>query len=398
MSTNGDLNRKLRMALVGGGAGSFIGRVHCTAAVLDNRAALVAGALSSNPERAKASAPAYDIGESRAYGSYRELLQTEAALPEDERIDFVSVATPNHTHFEIAKAAVESGFNVICDKPMTFDLAQAEELASAVDNSDVVFAVSHNYTGYPLVRQAREMILNGELGEIQAVRAFYIQGWLRTRLEEEEQKQAAWRTDPSKSGAAGCFGDIATHAYNLGRYMTGLLPDQISCHLRTFEEGRQLDDYGTAVIQFENGGLGTVTASQISHGRENDLFIEIDGTKGALQWRQENPNEMIVRKNGEPHKIYTRDPNAPFMNGSGAAACRLPSGHPEAFFEAFANVYRSAYDAMADRALGNSIEKVDTIYPNVHDGVEGMYFIQQCVASSADNGAWLPLKHERARR
>ncbi|MGC6449590.1 MAG: Gfo/Idh/MocA family protein [Pirellulaceae bacterium] len=398
MSTNGDLNRKLRMALVGGGAGSFIGRVHCTAAVLDNRAALVAGALSSNPERAKASAPAYDIGESRAYGSYQELLQTEAALPEDERIDFVSVATPNHTHFEIAKAAVESGFNVICDKPMTFDLDQAEQLASAVDNSDVVFAVSHNYTGYPLVRQAREMILNGELGEIQAVRAFYIQGWLRTRLEEEEQKQAAWRTDPSKSGAAGCFGDIATHAYNLGRYMTGLLPDQISCHLRTFEEGRQLDDYGTAVIQFENGGLGTVTASQISHGRENDLFIEIDGTKGALQWRQENPNEMIVRKNGEPHKIYTRDPNAPFMNGSGAAACRLPSGHPEAFFEAFANVYRSAYDAMADRALGNSIEKVDTIYPNVHDGVEGMYFIQQCVASSADNGAWLPLKHERARR
>ncbi|HCA49945.1 MAG TPA: oxidoreductase [Planctomycetaceae bacterium] len=386
------------MALVGGGAGSFIGRVHCTAAVLDNRAALVAGALSSNPERAKASAPAYDIGESRAYGSYQELLQTEAALPEDERIDFVSVATPNHTHFEIAKAAVESGFNVICDKPMTFDLEQAEQLASAVDNSDVVFAVSHNYTGYPLVRQAREMILNGELGEIQAVRAFYIQGWLRTRLEEEEQKQAAWRTDPSKSGAAGCFGDIATHAYNLGRYMTGLLPDQISCHLRTFEEGRQLDDYGTAVIQFENGGLGTVTASQISHGRENDLFIEIDGTKGALQWRQENPNEMIVRKNGEPHKIYTRDPNAPFMNGSGAAACRLPSGHPEAFFEAFANVYRSAYDAMAKRALGNSIEKVDTIYPNVHDGVEGMYFIQQCVASSADNGAWLPLKHERARR
>ena len=398
MSTNGDLNRKLKMALVGGGAGSFIGRVHCTAAVLDNRAALVAGALSSNPERAKASAPTYDIAENRAYGSYQEMLESEAALPEGERIDFVSVATPNHTHFEIAKAAVDAGFNVICDKPMTFDLAQAEELATAVDNSNVVFAVSHNYTGYPLVRQAREMILNGELGEIQAIRSNYIQGWLRTRLEQEEQKQAAWRTDPSKSGAAGCFGDIATHAYNLGRYMTGLLPDQISCHLRTFEEGRLLDDYGTAVIQFENGGLGTVTASQISHGRENDLFIEIDGTKGALQWRQENPNEMIVRQNGQPHKIYTRDPNAPFMNESGAAACRLPSGHPEAFFEAFANVYRSAYDAMADRALGKTIEKVDTVYPNVHDGVEGMYFIQQCVASSAENGAWLPLKHERARR
>ena len=386
------------MALVGGGQGSFIGRVHCTAAVLDNRAALVAGALSSNPERAKASAPEYDISDDRAYTSYTELLESEKALPEDQRIDFVSVATPNHTHFEIAKAAVEAGFNVICDKPMTFDLAQAEELAASVDNSDVVFAVSHNYTGYPLVRQAREMILNGDLGEINAIQSNYIQGWLRTRLESEDQKQAAWRTDPSKSGAAGCFGDIATHAYNLGRYMTGLVPESISCHLKTFVEGRQLDDYGTAVIKFENGALGTVTASQISHGRENDVAIEIDGTKGSLSWRQENPNEMIVRQNGEPHKIYTRDPNAPFMNESGASACRLPSGHPEAFFEAFANVYRSAYDAMADRAGGKSIEKVDTIYPNVHDGVEGMYFIQQCVASSADDGAWLPLKHDRARR
>ena len=398
MSTNGDLNRKLRMALTGGGQGSFIGRVHCTAAVLDNRAELVAGALSSNPERAKASAPDYDIPEDRAYGSFQELLDSEKALPEDKRIDFVSIATPNHTHFPIAKAAVEAGFNVICDKPMTFDLAEAEELGKLVDASDVVFAVSHNYTGYPLVRQAREMILSGELGEINAIRACYIQGWLRTRLESEDQKQAAWRTDPTKSGAAGCFGDIATHAYNLGRYMTGLLPDQVSCHLRTFEQGRQLDDYGTAVIKYQNGALGTVTASQISHGRENDLFIEIDGTKGSLSWRQEEPNVMIVRENGQPHRMYTRDPNAPFMNESGAAACRLPSGHPEAFFEAFANVYRAAYDAMVERATGGSVEKKDTIYPNVHDGVEGMYFIQQCVASSAADGTWLPLAHDRCRR
>ncbi|MBT7918114.1 MAG: Gfo/Idh/MocA family oxidoreductase [Planctomycetaceae bacterium] len=386
------------MALVGGGQGSFIGRVHCTAAVLDNRAALVAGALSSNPERAKASAPDYDIPADRAYGSYQELIESELNLSEDKRIDFISIATPNFTHFEIAKAAVEAGFNVICDKPMTFDLAQAEELAAAVDQSNVVFAVSHNYTGYPLVRQAREMILNGELGEIQAVRSNYIQGWLRTRLETDEQKQAAWRTDPTKSGAAGCFGDIATHAYNLGRYMTGLLPAEISCHLKTFEEGRQLDDYGTAIIRFDNGGLGTVTASQISHGRENDLSIEIDGTLGAIQWRQEEPNQLIVRANGQPLKIYTRDPNAPFMNEAGASACRLPSGHPEAFFEAFANVYRSAYDAMIDRALEREYERQDTVFPNVHDGVEGMYFIQQCVASSAENGAWLPLFHERARR
>ncbi|HIA62217.1 MAG TPA: Gfo/Idh/MocA family oxidoreductase [Planctomycetaceae bacterium] len=386
------------MALVGGGQGSFIGRVHCTAAVLDNRAALVAGALSSNPERAKASAPDYDIPADRAYGSYQELIEAELNLPADERIDFISIATPNFTHFEIAKAAVEAGFNVICDKPMTFDLAQAEELATTVDQSNVVFAVSHNYTGYPLVRQAREMILNGELGEIQAVRSNYIQGWLRTRLETDEQKQAAWRTDPAKSGAAGCFGDIATHAYNLGRYMTGLLPAEISCHLKTFEEGRQLDDYGTAIVRFDNGGLGTVTASQISHGRENDLSIEIDGTLGAIQWRQEEPNQLVVRANGQPRKIYTRDPNAPFMNEAGAGACRLPAGHPEAFFEAFANVYRSAFDAMIDRAMDREYERRDTVFPNVHDGVEGMYFIQQCVASSAENGAWLPLKHERARR
>lgn len=397
-TTNGSLNRKLRMALCGGGMGSFIGRVHATAAVLDNRADLVAGALSSNAERSKASAPAYDIAQDRAYGSIHELVEKESALPEDQRIDFVSVATPNHTHFEIAKAAVEAGFNVICDKPMTFDLAQAEELLAAVEASDVVFAVSHNYTGYPLVRQAREMILGRELGEINAVRSNYIQGWLRTRLEGDDHKQAAWRTDPSKSGVAGCFGDIGTHAYNLGRYMTGLLPEEISCHLKVFVEGRALDDYGHAVIRYDNGALGTVTASQISHGRENDLFIEVDGTKGALQWRQENPNEMIVRHNGKPHQIYTRDPNAPFMNESGAAACRLPSGHPEAFFEAFANVYRFAYDNMVARAAGESFEKKDTIYPNIYDGVEGMFFIEQCVASSNEGGAWLNMKHPAARR
>ena len=398
MGINAPLNRKLRMALVGGGTGSFIGRVHSIAACLDNRAVLTAGALSSNPERAKSSAPEYGIEDSRAYTSYQEMLESELQLPEEERIDFVSVATPNHVHFEVADAAIKAGFNVVCDKPMTFDLDQAEKLLESVQQSDIVFALTHNYTGYPLVRQAREMILGGELGEINAIRSQYIQGWLRTSLESDDQKQAAWRTDPGKSGAAGAFGDIATHAYNLGRYMTGLLPDQISCHLKTFVEGRRLDDYGTAVIRYENGGLGSVTASQISHGRENDLEIEIDGTKGSLRWRQENPNELIYRENGKAHQIYTRDPNAPFMNASGAGACRLPSGHPEAFFEAFANVYASAFDDIAKRAGGESIERKDTIYTNVYDGVEGMYFIQQCVASSADGGAWLPLKHAAARR
>ena len=398
MSLNEPLNRKLRMGLVGGGQGSFIGRVHTIAAGLDNRAEIVAGAFSSNPERSKASAPSYGVDESRAYGSYQELFDNERKLPEDQRIDFVSVATPNHTHFDIAHAAVQAGFNVVCDKPMTFDLAQAETLLKAVGDSDVVFAVSHNYTGYPLVRQAREMILAGELGEINAIRVQYIQGWLRSPLEKEDQKQASWRTDPSKSGAAGAFGDIATHAYNLGRYMTGCMPESVSCHLKSFVEGRQLDDYGAAVVRYDNGALGTVTASQISHGRENDLEIEIDGTQGSLRWRQENPNEMIVRRNGKPHQVYTRDPNAEFMNAAGAAACRVPAGHPEAFFEAFANLYAAAFDDMAKRAAGQSVDRRDTVYPNVFDGVEGMYFIQQCVDSSKQDGAWLPLRHEAARR
>lgn len=395
---NAALNRKLRMALVGGGQGAFIGRVHCTAAVLDNRAALVAGALSSDAAKAKESAPDYDIPPQRAYGSYRELIESERKLPADQRIDFVSIATPNHTHFDIAKAAVDAGFNVMCDKPMTFDLAQAEALADAVDKSGVVFGVTHNYTGYPLVRQARAMVLGGELGEINAIRACYIQGWLRTRIENDQQKQASWRTDPQRSGAAGCFGDIGTHAYNLARYMTGLLPDSISAQLKIFAPGRKLDDYGTAVVRFENGALGTVTASQISHGRENDLFIEIDGTKGALEWHQEEPNKLIFRRNGEPMAIYTRNPGAPYMNDPGKAACRLPGGHPEAFFEAFANIYRAAYDDMVLRATGQPFERVNSVYPNVNDGVEGMYLIQQAVASSAQNGAWLSLRHKRARK
>jgi predicted dehydrogenase len=396
MAVNEPLNRKLRMGLIGGGQGSFIGRVHATAAVLDNRAVLVAGALSSSAEKSKASAPDYDIRPERAYGSYREMIDAEKKLPEGERVDFVSVATPNHTHFEIAKAFAEAGFNVICDKPMTFDLAQAEQLAEVAKKSGVVFAVSHNYTGYPLVRQAREMIQAGELGEIQAVRAFYIQGWLRTRLESSGQKQADWRTDPKRSGIAGCFGDIGTHAYNLGRFITGLIPDQISCHLKAFEPGRALDDYGTAVIRWTNGGLGTVTASQISHGRENDLWIEVDGTKGALEWHQEEPNKMIVRQNGKPHALYTRA-GGPYLGQLAGASSRLPSGHPEAFLEAFANIYTAAYADMALRAKGKPFDAAHSLYPSVADGVDGMNFITQCVASSAEGGAWKTLEHPLCR-
>ncbi len=395
MPTNAPLHRKLRMGLVGGGQGSFIGRVHATAAVLDNRAALVAGALSSDPARSKASAPDYDIPPERAYGSFQEMLAAESKRP--DKIDFVSVTTPNHTHFAVAKAAAEAGFNVVCDKPMTFDLAQAEELVKVVETSGVVFAVTHNYTGYPLVRQAREMVLNGELGEVNAVRSSYIQGWLRTRLESSDQKQAKWRTDPAMSGVAGCFGDIGTHAYNLGRFMTGLLPSEISGHLKVFESGRALDDYGTALVRFENGALGTVTASQISHGRENDLSIEVDGTRASLEWHQEEPNKLLVRKNGEPHRVYTRA-GGPYLGAAAAGASRLPAGHPEAFFEAFANVYAAFYDAVVKRAGGEKVEAVNTTYPNVYDGVEGMLFITQVVKSSQQNGAWLPFHHPRSRK
>ncbi|MBM4068787.1 MAG: Gfo/Idh/MocA family oxidoreductase [Planctomycetes bacterium] len=385
------------MGLIGGGQGAFIGRVHATAAVLDNRAVLVAGALSSDPAKAKASAPDYDIKPERAYGSYKAMAAAEAKLPDGERVDFVAVATPNNTHFEIAKTFAEAGFNVMCDKPMTFDLAQAEELAKVVHKTGVVFAVTHNYTGNPLVRQARDMIRNGDLGEINAFRASYIQGWLRTRIEKDQQKQAAWRTDPKRSGAAGCFGDVGTHAYNLARFMTGLLPDRISCVLKTFEAGRELDDYGTAIIRFQNGALGTVSASQISHGRENDVRIEVDGTKASLEWHQEEPNKMWVKVNGQPHRLYTRDPNAPYMTASAKASCRVPSGHPEGYLEAFANVYTAAYDDMIARASGKKVDAANSIYPNVADGVDGMNFVTQCVLSSKEDGAWLTLKHPLCR-
>jgi predicted dehydrogenase len=396
MAINEPLNRKLRMGLVGGGQGAFIGRVHATAAILDNRAVLVAGALSSDAAKSKASAPDYGIAPERAYGSYQEMIEKELKLPADQRIDFASVATPNHTHFEIAKALAEAGFNVMCDKPMTFDLEQAEELAKVVQKSGVVFAVTHNYTGYPLVRQARDMVLAGELGEIQAVRSCYIQGWLRARLEQDNQKQAAWRTDPKKSGAAGAFGDIGTHAYNLARFITGLIPEQISCVLKIFAPGRQLDDYGVAALRFQNGALGTVTASQISHGRENDLFIEVDGTKGALEWHQEEPNKMIYRVNGQPHRLYTRG-GGPYLGATAGASSRLPAGHPEAFLEAFANIYGAAYSDMAKRGAGQKFDSSKSLYPNVADGVDGMNFIAQAVVSSKEDGHWRPLKHSACR-
>jgi predicted dehydrogenase len=388
---NAPLNRKLRMALIGGGGSGFIGRVHATAGTLDQRAELVAGVLSSDPEKSRSYGPGFGLAADRTYGSYQDLLAGENARPEDDRIDFVSIATPNDTHFPIAKAALEAGFHVICDKPLTTRLEDAHALASLVQETGSVFAVTHNYTGYPLIRQAREMIKQGELGTIKAVRAHYLQGWLWGLPPDTTPARGAWKADPQRAGPSGALADIGTHAYQLIRYTTGLLPEQVSAHLQSLRPDRTLDDYGHVLVRFADSVLGSVTVSQITHGRLNDLTLEIDGSLGSLTWRQETPNELIVRRFGQPVQVYERNPNADFTHATASAACRLPAGHPEAFFEAFANVYRSSYDQMIAHATGQTVEPRDTLFPNVHDGIEGVEFIEQCVTSSADNGAWQPL-------
>ena len=388
---NAPLNRKLKMALIGGGGQGFIGRVHATAATLDQRAELLAGALSSDPEKSRSYGPEFGLAADRTYGSYDELLTREAARPQDERIDFVSIATPNDTHFPIARQALEAGFHVICDKPLTTRLTDAQQLAEIVERTGAVFTLTHNYTGYPLIRQAREMIRQGELGEIQAVRTNYLQGWLWGLPPDATPARGAWKADPQRAGPSGALADIGTHAYQLIRYTTGLLPRQVSAQLRNIRSDRKLDDYGQVLVRFADQVLGSLTVSQISHGRLNDLTLEIDGSLGALSWRQETPNELVLRRFGQPLQVYERNPMADFTDEVARAACRLPAGHPEAFFEAFANVYRSSFDQMIDHAAGHFANKRDTIYPNVYDGVEGVHFIEQCVSSSAEDGCWKPL-------
>jgi len=388
-SINDPLNRKLRMALIGGGGNAFIGRVHATAATLDNRAELIASALSSNPEKAREAAPIFGVAAERAFGSFTELIDQESCLSENERIDFVSIATPNYTHFEIASAALQAGFNVVCDKPMTVDCDQADELVKMTEQSGAVFALTHNYTGYPLVRQAREMIFGGELGEVQAVRVNYIQGWLRSVKPGTTPARGAWKADPKKNGPSGAMGDIGTHAFNLARYMTGLVPQEISCRLKTLAPDRQLDDYGHALVRCSNDSLCMITVSQVTHGRLNDLSIEIDGTKASIFWKQEDPNQLVLRQFGQPMQIFERDPAASFTNEASRAASRIPGGHPEGFFEAFANVYADAFDDMIARVTGVPTDRQSTSYPNVYDGREGVRFVEKCVASNQQTGEWL---------
>jgi predicted dehydrogenase len=392
MAINLTLGRKLRMGLIGG-AGGFIGRVHAIAATLDGRAELVAGALSSDPEKGRAAAAAFGIAPDRAYGSFEDMLAAETRLPAGERIDFVSIATPNHTHFAIARAFAEAGFAIFCDKPMTLDLPQAEELYQIIQRTGTPFVLTHNYTGYPLVRQAREMVRAGELGRVDAVRIVYLQGSLRRRRSPEQQKRFAWKTDPARAGISGCFGDIGIHAYNIGRFIAGLMPAEVACTLRTFEPLGPLDDYGVAMLRFENGAAGTIVASRISHGRENGLRIEVDGSKGSLAWQQEEPNALVLRANGQPQRIYTRDPNAGYLSAVARAGCRLPSGHPEGYLVAFANIYTAGFDDVCARVAGRQPARGATLYPNVADGVDGMHFVTQCVASSQQDGRWLALGH-----
>jgi predicted dehydrogenase len=391
-AVNHPLNRKLRMALVGGGGKAFIGRVHATAAQLDNRAELVAGVLSSDPAKSRAAAPSFGIREDRAYGSVREMLAAELALPAEPRIDFVSIATPNFTHFEIAKAALEAGFDVLCDKPMTTSVADADELVRIVERTGAVFGLTHNYTGYPMIRQAREMVAIGELGEIQAVRANYMQGWLCGMKPDAKPARGAWKSDPTKAGS-GSLGDVGTHAFNLICYVTGLAATEVSANMRIYQPERQLDDYGHAIIAFGESQLGMITFSQITHGRLNDLTLEVDGTKASLAWRQEDPNELIVRRTGQATQVYERQPVACFLNDSWRAACRIPGGHPEGFFEAFANVYNATFDDMVLRATGGTRNET-TRYPNVRDGAAGVRFVAACQASSNERGSWKSLNHQ----
>ena len=380
--------RPLRMGLIGGGGSGFIGQVHVTAATLDRQATLVAGALSSNPDKSRASAAEFGIPPDRAYGSFHELIQGEKSRPPDERIDFISIATPNHTHREIACAALEAGFHVVCDKPMTISMSDADAMFQVVRNSNAIFALTHNYSGYPLVRQARELVASGALGDLIAVRANYVQGWMHGMDPDAVPSRGAWKSDPDKNGLAGSLGDIGTHAFHLMQFITGMTPSRVLSHMRSYSNHHQLDDYGHAMLQFDVGTTGLVTWSQVSHGRLNDLSIEVDGSKASLTWRQEEPNQLYVRALGEPTRIYERNPNADYSLPTAVSACRLPGGHPEAFFEAFANVYRDVFSDIRRFKRGEKPDSKKNLYPSIIDGVNGVRFIQRCLESSAADAGW----------
>ncbi|MBR0971291.1 MULTISPECIES: Gfo/Idh/MocA family protein [Bradyrhizobium] len=377
-------HRRIRLGMVGGGQGAFIGAVHRIAARIDDQFELVAGALASDPVRAKASAKELGIADHRAYGSFEEMAKLEAARADG--IEAVSIVTPNHTHGPVAKSFLEAGIHVICDKPLTTTVAEAEELVALVGKSGKVFVVTHNYTGYPMVRQARAMVANGDLGEIRLVHAEYLQDWLTERLEASGHKQAAWRTDPARSGAGGCIGDIGTHAYNLACFVTGLELDELLAQLSTFVEGRRLDDDVQILLRWKGGAKGMLWASQVAVGNENGLTLRVYGSKGGLEWAQEKPNHLWFTPYGRPKQLLTRGGTGAL--GEASRVTRVPSGHPEGYLEGFATIYAEAARAIRAAEAGQKPDP-EVIFPTVEEGLAGVKFIDAAVKSATRKGAWV---------
>ena len=381
------MKRKLRMGMVGGGRGAFIGGVHRRAAALDGEIELVAGAFSSDPKKSALSGKDFYLKPSRVYGSYQEMAEKEKALPENERIDFVTIVVQNFLHFEVAKTFLEAGFNVICDKPVTLDLEQARELRKIIKKSKKVFALTHNYTGYPMVKLARQMIRNGDLGKLIKVVCEYPQGYAITALTGEDKAIANWRANPKIAGISNCMGDIGTHAENLVHYVTGLEIDRLCADLSVNIPGRTLDDDGNVLVRFKGGARGIIYASQVSNGDENDLTIRVYGTKKSLEWHQEEPNDLIVKDARSPRQVYRRGND--YVTGAAAENTRIPFGHPEGFIEAFANVYNAAALAIRDERAGKFPRKSGYDYPDIRDGIIGMAFIETVVKSSKSKEKWI---------
>jgi predicted dehydrogenase len=383
------MNRKLRYGMIGGGRGAFIGAVHRIAAGMDGQAELVAGAFSSEARRSRLSGADLFLDPRRVYGSYREMAAAERALPPEARLDFVVIVTPNDQHFPVAKLFLESGFHVVCDKPATWNLAQAKQLRAVVRRTKRIFALTHNYTGNAMVKQARELVRAGKLGTIRKVVVEYPQGWLSGPLERTGQKQAAWRTDPKRSGAAGSLGDIGTHAENLARYITGLQIDSLCADVTTFVPGRRLDDDANVLVRFKGGAKGVLHCSQISVGDENNLNIRVYGTAAALEWYQEHPNELVVKFADQPRQVWRRGNG--YLGAAARGASRIPAGHPEGYLEAFGNIYREVFRAVRAAAAGEK-PPADLDFPTIDDGVLGMAFIAATVASGRRGAKWLKLR------
>ena len=381
------MKRKLRMGMVGGGRGAFIGGVHRRAAALDGKIELVAGAFSSDPKKSALSGKDFFLDPSRVYGSFQEMVEKEKALPEGEKIDFVTIVVQNHLHFKVAQTFLEAGFNVICDKPVTYDLAQARELKKIITKSKKVFALTHNYTGYPMVKLARQMIQKKELGDLIKVVCEYPQGYAITALTGEEKAISNWRANPEIAGISNCMGDIGTHAENLVHYITGLEIDKLCADLSVNIPNRKLDDDGNVLVRFKGGARGIIYASQVSNGDENDLCIRVYGTKKSIEWHQEEPNDLIVKDARSPRQVYRRGNG--YITGAAAEHTRIPFGHPEGFIEAFANVYNCASVAIKDEIAGKFPRKSGYDFPDIRDGIIGMAFIETVVKSSKSKEKWV---------